>query len=251
MIELDGKNIIVNLQCISYGKEIIDWLKELLKEHNIGENIKSAIKQYLNLLSMLTGKLITTKKELNMMLENVNPNELLAIKQLSQLYESSEYRGKLLFKLFEYTQNKFLATDNYVVSNTYGNIYFTKENCKAWFETISKNNLASERNVIGCVLSSKINPQITFLFIVATNHLHYGLVVDSLDMIELEKIKLKHPDWNIRDKWKKIGKNWISHDLGNLRKFSENTLKLLGTDNSYLDDFIDTRLSELDQIIEK
>jgi len=248
VIVLNNKNIIVNLQCISYEDDIAKWLEELLSNEQLSQNIKAAIKQYLNLLSMLTSKLITAKKELNTMLENVNSNELLAIKQLSQVFESSEYRGKLLFKLFEYIQEKFLATNNFILSDKYEDIIFTEKKCIAWFNTSSKKNQAVKRNIIGCVLKSKINSKITFLFIVATNHIHYGVVVESEDLVGLDQIKLKFPTWEIRSKWKKINKDWVSQDIGSLRAFSGSALKLLGANNVYLDDFINERINELNAL---
>lgn len=249
VILLDSKNIVVNLQCISYEGDISKWLEELLANEELSLNIKAAIQQYLNLLLMLTGKLITGKKEINMLLENVTQNELQAIRQLSQVYESSSYRGKLLFKLFENIQEKFLATNNFTLSDKYEDVFFTEKRCIAWFNTSSKKNLAIERNIIGCVLKSKSNPMITFLFIVATNNVHYGVVMENENLLELEGIKLKFPTWEIRRNWKKINKDWISRDLGDLRSFSMSASKLLGNNNMYLDDFINERLIELDLII--
>ena len=97
-------------------------------------------------------------------------------------------------------------------------------------------------------MKSKINPKITFLFIVATNHIHYGVVVESEDLVGLDQIKLKFPTWEIRSKWKKINKDWVSQDIGSLRAFSGSALKLLGANNVYLDDFINERINELNAL---
>ena len=67
-----------------------------------------------------------------------------------------------------------------MVSNEYDNILFTKENCVAWFEQTSTKNPAIKRNVIGCALKCKTNSKLTFLFVVATNDLHYGIVLDGV-----------------------------------------------------------------------
>lgn len=246
VIVLDDEYHFVDLRCISYAENIINWLESVLAEVQFSNNLVSAISQYVNLLKLLTDKVITGGKELNMMLENLNSEELAAIKLISRQFNSSEYRGYLLFQLFSNFQKKIIDSGNFMVSNEYDNILFTKENCVAWFEQTSTKNPAIKRNVIGCSLKCKTNSKLTFLFVVATNDLHYGIVLDGVSSEQLKVITKNFPTWKIRPVWKKIKYEWISHDIGNLRKFSGDTFKLLGVDNSFLDNFISDRINDLE-----
>lgn len=246
VIVLNDEQHFVDLRCISYAENIINWLESVLTEVQLSNNLVSAISQYVNLLKLLTDKVITGGKELNMMLENLNSEELAAIKLISRQFDSSEYRGYLLFQLFSSVQKKIIDSGNFIISDDYENILFTKENCAAWFEQVSTKNPAIKRNVIGCALKCKKNAKLIFLFIVATNDLHYGIVLDGISSEQLKVITKNFPTWKIRPVWKKIKYEWISHDIGNLRKFSEDTFKLLGLDNRFLDSFINDRINDLE-----
>lgn len=201
---------------------------------------------------MLTGEVITGKKELQKMLIAVQPIELEAIKKISDQYSSSKYRGNLLYNLFEYVKNKFLETDDFLNSNDFLNIQYNVENCTKWFDQLSSKNLSQNRNVIGCVLKSKINPNITFLFVAATDYFHYGIVLEDNNDLCIKDIQEIFPTWVVRDNWKKIPNSWISNSIGNLRGFSGDAFKLLSTRNNiFLDDFIDDRIRELELVIKR
>ncbi len=250
--DANQKNIY--LKCLSYQTDIILWLENIQSATGKASNLVAAIRQYINLLKMLTGELITGKKELQKMLIDVKPNELEAIKKISDEYSSSEYRGKLLYNLFEYIKNTFMETGEFLDSNTdaFLNIKYNIKNCQKWFEQLSSKNLAQNRDVIGCVLQSKINPNITFLFVAATDYFHYGIVLKENENLSIEHIQQLFPTWAVRGPWKKIPNSWISHSIGNLRGFSGDAFKLLTTQNNiFLNDFINERLRELDLIIKK
>ena len=74
---------------------------------------------------MLTNELVTVNKELKNMLLEMTPNELQAIKQISNQFNSSNYRGDLLFKLFAYFEHKFIETGNYEISPEFQDIHYT------------------------------------------------------------------------------------------------------------------------------
>ena len=251
----DGENQQnIYLKCLSYQTDIIFWLKNIQSAIGKASNLVAAIQQYINLLKMLTGELITGKKEKKKMLIDVQLNELEAIKKISDEYSSSEYRGKLLYNLFEYIKNVFVQTGEFLDSNTddFLNIQYNIRNCQKWFDQLSSKNLSQNRDVIGCVLQSKINPNITFLFVAATDYFHYGIVLKENKNLSLDQIQQLFPTWAVRDTWKKIPNSWISHSIGNLRGFSGDAFKLLTIRNNiFLDDFINDRLKELDLIIKK
>jgi len=250
LIENELKNIDINLYCLSYKKDILIWLDEVLKIIVDKPNLVAGINQYLNLLKMLTGEIETVNKELNNILLGITPIELEAINKISKEYNSSAYRGALLYKLFEYTESEFLKTGDFYKSSEYPLINYSPDNCKKWFRQVSANNPAHKRDVIGCVLKSKINSNVTFLFVAATDYIYYGIVLDSLDLCSLDEIISKFPAWEKRHSWKKINKTWVSKSIGDLRNFSGEAFKLLTTNNNdYLDNFINERLTELSIII--
>lgn len=240
----------IDLQCLSYQEDITRWLeKKILCLVKDTPNIESAIKQYLNLLKILTGELITVNKELKKMLIDITPVELEAIRKLSNQFYSSDYRGELLFKLFEYFEKKVIEKGNFEVSDDYLEINYTLKKCQKWFKQISSKNKAEDRDVIGCVLRSKINPKISFLFIAATSYMHYGIILDDGNEEKLRELMSAFPNWDIRLNWKKIEKPWISCPVPNLRDFSNEALKLLTIkDNYYLENFINERLNELETL---
>lgn len=241
----------IDLQCLSYKEDITKWLENhilyLVKET---PNIESAIRQYLNLLKILTGELITVNKELKKMLVDITPVELEAIRKLSTQFNSSAYRGELLFKLFEYVESKFLETGNFEKSSEFKSIHYTANNCKKWFKQISNSNPAAERDVIGCVLKSKKRPDINFIFVAATDYFHYGIALSEESSTKLEDILKFNPTWGEPKYWKKIPNGWVSKAIGDLRGFSGDAFKLLSIkDNKDLNDFINDCLSELDLLI--
>ncbi|MGE4315655.1 PD-(D/E)XK nuclease family protein [Acinetobacter sp.] len=248
-IEKNNEIRFIDLQCLSYREDISGWLESTLSLIKETPNIKAALNQYLNLLKMLTGKLITVNKELKKMLIDITPVELEAIRKLSNQFNSSEYRGELLYKLFEYFEKKLVETGNFEVSDDYLEINYTLNKCQKWFKQISSKNKAEDRDIVGCVLRSKINPKISFLFIAATSYMHYGIILDDSNGEKLKEIISVFPNWDIRMNWKKIEKPWISCPVPNLRDFSDEALKLLTIkDNYYLDNFINERINELETL---
>lgn len=248
-IEKNNEISPIDLQCFSYREDINGWLESTLSLIKETPNIKAALNQYLNLLKMLTGELITVNKELKKMLIDITPVELEAIRKLSNQFNSSEYRGELLFKLFKYFEQKLIETGNFDVSDGYLEINYTLKKCQKWFKQISSKNKAEDRDVIGCVVRSKVNPKISFLFIAATNYMHYGIILDDGNGEKLKEIISAFPNWDIRLNWKKIEKPWISCPVPNLRDFSDEALKLLTIkDNYYLENFINERLNELETL---
>lgn len=244
------ENININLHCLSYKKDILNWFDEVLKSIIDKPNLVAAINQYVNLLKMLTGEILTVNKELNNILLDFKPIELEAINKIYKQYSSSTFRGALLYKLFEYIENEFLKTGNFSKSIDFPTINYSQDNCRKWFLQVSANNPAYKRDVIGCVLKSKIDSNMTFLFVAATDYIHYGVVLDSDNLNTLDEIIRKFPTWGRRNSWKKIIKPWVSQPIGDLRNFSGEAFKLLTTNNNdYLDNFINDRLIELDQII--
>ncbi|OTG77669.1 hypothetical protein B9T33_15110 [Acinetobacter sp. ANC 5054] len=248
-IEKNNEINSIDLQCLSYREDISSWLERTLFLVKETPNIKAALNQYLNLLKMLTGKLITVNKELKKMLIDIAPVELEAIRKLSNQFNSSEYRGELLFKLFEHFEKKLIETGNFDILDDFLDINYTLKKCQKWFKQVSSKNKAEDREVIGCVLRSKINPKVTFLFIAATNYMHYGIILDNGDEEKLKEIISIFPNWDIRLNWKKIEKPWISCPVPNLRDFTDEALKLLAIrDNYYLENFIQERINELETL---
>ena len=240
----------INLQCISYREDIKEWLKNSLELIDNTPNIEAALQQYLNLLEMLTGEAVTVKKELNEMLTDITPIELEAIRKLSYQFNSSEYRGKLLYKLLNHVENKLLETGHFEVSNDYPDISYDPKKCQKWFKQISSKNQAIDRDIIGCVLKSKVNVNLSFLFIAATDYMHYGVIIDNASNEKLQEIENNFPNWAVRINWRKIEKPWVSCSIPNLRNFSDEVLKLLTIkDNPYLDNFIEDRVRELEILV--
>ena len=132
LTEIHGKILEVDLRTISYQKNIISWLEKIKVKIIDLPNLYAAIDQYINLLRMLTNEIVTVKQELKSMLSEMTSQDLLAIKELSNQFNSSDYRGELLFNLFSYVENKFLETGKFEKSFEYLGINFTPQNCKRW-----------------------------------------------------------------------------------------------------------------------
>lgn len=214
-------------------------------------NLQSALLQYINVISILTDEIQTGKKELKNMMLDITQNELQAIKQIASQFYSNSYRGELLFKLFEYFENECIKTGEFEKSDDFLNIQYTKKNCHQWFKQVSPKNPSSQRDVIGCVLKSTRNPNVNFLFVAATNYLHYGVALSEESPFNLSAIERHLPTWGQSKQWKKIPDGWISKGVGNLRDFSGDAFKLLSIkDNAFLDNFIADRLQEIDSILE-
>ena len=143
---------------------------------------------------MLTNELVTVNKELKNMLLEMTPNELQAIKQISNQFNSSNYRGDLLFKLFAYFEHKFIETGNYEISPEFQDIHYTFKNCQQWFKQLSNINPESKRNVIGCVLRSK-KSSCYFLFVAAKDNLHYGITLSEECHFNLNDLERLLPTW--------------------------------------------------------
>lgn len=250
LIQTNNELINVNLRCLSYKIDIISWLEDIKSQFNHLINLQSALNQYINLLRILTNELVTVNKELKNMLLEMTPNELQAIKQISNQFNSSNYRGDLLFKLFAYFEHKFIETGNYEMSPEFQDIHYTFKNCQQWFKQLSNLNPESKRNVIGCVLRSKKNLHVTFLFVAAKDNLHYGITLSEECHFNLNDLERLLPTWGQAKQWKKIPDGLISKGIENLRNFSGDAFKLLAVkDNNFLDNFIKDRLQEMDIIL--
>ena len=240
----------IDIYVINYGDHINEWLEVIASSCSIDSNLTSGIRQYRNLIQQMTGRIGKNRDDIKSMITDAKPIELKAINALSRIFNSSDYKGKLLYKFFEKIQNHLCLSTNFKEATTekYNDIKFNAKNCKLWFEQISKSNPKTQRNNIGCVFESIRYPNLTFLVIVATDYLHYGVIIEDQNyFIE----GLVPESWQIRNNWSKIRRDWIGFGLGDFRSWTKESLDLLSTnDNIVLDNFIAETLIEFNQIVD-
>lgn len=240
----------MDIYVINYGNHINDWLEDILFDPSLEGNLISGIRQYQNLIQQMTGRIGKIREDVKSMINDITPAELMAVNELSRIFNSSDYKGSLLYSFFKKIENSICGSLEYNISSNekYSGINYTDKNCKLWFDQISnKNNPKIKRNIIGCVFESVIEPDLVFLIIVATDYLHYGFLLEG-DNGFLENFSFD--GWQVRKKWPKINKDWVSVGVGDFRSWNKISLSLLSTNhNSNLDSFIVDRLNEFNQIV--
>jgi hypothetical protein len=190
---------------ISFDKEIINWIDLCKREVFNITNLNSALDDYSEIVRKITknykGKVMTIYEEL------VKPESKEMLRMALRLNkEIPKAKGLLLYNFFEDVREYITSNDNISgvleISDKLNdkNMVMDREKCQTWFTTKKE----MDRN-IGLFFSKNwgdyFNLNLCFYIMVASEHLHYGLVACRYDTESNKYILDKTPE---DEKLKKI-----------------------------------------------
>lgn len=241
LVTWEKGNECIDLRLISYREDIRNWLEECIKQSVFIPNIRDGLTQYLNIVKKITGDtMFATEKQKLVDLLKSEKQYLYDALAINQAFTSSELRGRILFDFFEILKKNLLSIEDTIffeiisLPDNLEKLNINLERCQKWFERGNKEKKQWEN--VGFFL--QINSVFLLHVEVATDALHYGLIVTDNDSEKIKKLKVaikQYKQWDYRD-WSRL--KWFSNIYqDNINEFQGDIIDLLSNKDDNIANF--------------